>query len=291
MRPWARSPTSSDKPLTPQQRQAAEDVFRDRIRLHAVGVATRVENAINVVMPMAGRGSRFGQAGFDLPKPLIPLDGQPFFWWATEALRRSFALRSLTFVVLAEHVAAHGLDRAIRERYPFAEIVALPDVTSGALATAVAGCASVPDDGWLAINDCDHTFRADSLAAALPSMPDATAGVLCHFRAHSPAYSYAAYDESGSLLRTAEKDPISDLAIAGAYGFRDRATFLRHAEVFAADCPYPELFMSGVYNTMVAAGETVRGVLLDDHLAFGTPAEYDAALGRIADFRSPDLRS
>ena len=241
---------------------------------------------MNVVMPMAGRGSRFGLGGFDLPKPMIPLDGQPFFWWATEALRRSFDLRTLTFVVLAEHVASHQLDRLILDRYPTAAIVVLPDVTAGAVATAIAGCAAIPDTGWLVVNDCDHTFRADTLAAALPGMPAATAGFLCHFRATSPVYSYAAYDKSGNLLRTAEKNPISELAIAGAYGFRDRATFLRHAENFVADCPYPELFMSGVYNTMVAAGARVRGVLLDEHLAFGTPSEYQAALRTIDGFRS-----
>ena len=248
---------------------------------------------MNLVMPMAGRGSRFGRAGFDLPKPLLLLDGEPFFWWATEALRRCFDLQSMSFVVLAEHIEAHAIDRQILDRYPQASIIALPEVTSGALETAIAGCAGVPEDGWLVVNDCDHTFRADRLATALPAMPPETAGFLCHFHATAPAYSYAAYDDKGDLLRTVEKEAISNLAIAGAYGFRNRETFLRHARAYAADCPYPELFVSGIYNTMVAAGEKVRGVLLDEHLSFGTPAEYEAALARIGGFgswRSADVR-
>ena len=241
---------------------------------------------VDLVMPMAGRGSRFSAAGFDLPKPLLPLEGEPFFWWATESVRRVFTIRSMAFVVLAEHVAAHAIDREILARYPEAEVVVLPDVTSGSLATAVAGCQAVSGEAWLVVNDCDQAFRADTLAAALPGFPADTAGFLCHFRSYVPAYSYALYDAAGRLVRTAEKDPISDLAIAGAYGFRDRATFLRYAETYAANCPYPELFMSGVYNTMAAAGEAVRGGVLDEHLSFGTPREYEDALGRIGGLRS-----
>ena len=246
--------------------------------------ASRTE--VDLVMPMAGRGSRFSAAGFALPKPLLLLDGEPFFWWAAESVRRVFTLRSMAFVVLAEHVAEHGIDREILSRYPGAEIVALPDVTSGALETAVAGCQAVSGEAWLIVNDCDHAFRAESLAGALPGFAPDTAGFLCHFRSRAPSYSYALYGDAGRLVRTAEKDPISDLAIAGAYGFRDRATFLRHAEAYAADCPYPELFMSGVYNTMVAAGLAVRGAVLDEHLSFGTPQEYEEAVGRIGGLRA-----
>ena len=242
--------------------------------------------AVDLVMPMAGRGSRFSAAGFASPKPLLLLDGEPFFWWAAESVRRVFAIRSMAFVVLAEHVAAHAIDREILARYPDAEVVVLPDVTSGSLATAVAGCQAVSGEAWLIVNDCDQAFRADALADALPGFPPDTAGFLCHFRSRVPAYSYALYDEAGRLVRTAEKDPISDLAIAGAYGFRDRATFLEFADAYAANCPYPELFMSGVYNTMVAAGRTVRGGVLDEHLSFGTPREYEDALDRIGSLRS-----
>ena len=152
----------------------------------------------------------------------------------------------------------------------------------------MAGCAAaMPGEvEWLVVNDCDHAFRSDGLATALPKMAASTAGFLCHFHSNSPAYSYAAYDAEGTLIRPVEKQPISNLAIAGAYGFRDRLTFLDHARSYAAHCPYPELFMSGVYNTMVAAGSVIRGALLDDHLSFGTPGEYRSALTRIGDFQS-----
>ncbi len=235
---------------------------------------------------MAGRGSRFRERGFDMPKPLNLLGNEPFFWWATESLRRCCELRSLVFVVLAEHVADHAIDQAILERYPQARLVILPETTAGALATAVAGCAAVSGQAWLVVNDCDHAFRADALADALRAPAATVAGLLCHFRATAPIYSYAAYDAAGRLERTVEKQPISDLAIAGAYAFRDRAVFLHYARLYTGACAYPELFMSGVYNTMLQAGELVRGVLLDEHVPFGTPEEAEMAATRIGKFAS-----
>lgn len=238
---------------------------------------------LHLVMPMAGRGSRFTKAGFELPKPLLRLYGEPFFWWAAESVRRCVEIRSMTFVVLAEHVRQHRIDHAVRDRFPGANVVALNEPTSGALVTAVAGCQAIPGDGPVIVNDCDHAFSADWLTEMTEADCD---GFLCHFRSQDPAYSYAEYDDAGRLLRTVEKQVVSELAIAGAYGFRDRDTFLRHAAIYEQDCPYAEPFMSGVYNTIIAAGGAVRGAVLDRHVSFGTPAEYELAPDAMQDFRS-----
>lgn len=243
-------------------------------------------SGVHLVMPMAGHGSRFSKAGYDLPKPLLKLYQQPLFWWATESVRREVPLRSLTFVVLREHVSRHGIDRQIRERYPDAELVTLKEPTPGALVTAMEGSVNLPSTGQVIFNDCDHAFDARTLAATLPGLGEDTSGLLCHFRSQDPAYSYAAYAEDGRLIRTMEKQVISDLAIAGAYGFRDRDTFLRHAADYLQHCPYQEPFMSGIYNTIVAAGGTVRGALLDRHVSFGTPAEFAAAADLMDVFHS-----
>ena len=208
---------------------------------------------INLVMPMAGHGSRFSKAGFTLPKPLLPLLGQPAFWWATQSIAQQFEVTSLTFIVLQDHVDRFAIDREIAARYPNAVLVVLPEPTPGALVTAMAGV-RMAGDGWLVVNDCDHAFMARDLATAVLQPGAAEAGFLCHFRSQDPAYSYAEYDAEGQLLRTVEKRVISDLAIAGAYGFRDRSHFLEHAEAYLQDCPYAEPFMSGVYNTIVRRG-------------------------------------
>ena len=89
-------------------------------------------------------------------------------------------------------------------------------------------------------------------------------------------------------MRTVEKQAISDLAIAGAYGFRDRACFLANAAAYLDACPYDEPFMSGVYNVIVGNGGTVKGIVVDEHVPFGTPAELTRAhLDGFASWRRP----
>ena len=59
---------------------------------------------LHLVMPMAGRGSRFFENGFVCPKPLIEIHGKPFFYWATRSIEKNIELDGITFVVLKEHL-------------------------------------------------------------------------------------------------------------------------------------------------------------------------------------------
>ena len=113
---------------------------------------------LHLVMPMAGRGSRFFENGFVMPKPLIEINDRPFFYWATQSIAKFVDCADITFVVLEEHIRDHAIDREIKTYYPDAKIVALPEVTEGAAITALRGAESLPDDEPLLFNDCDHLF-------------------------------------------------------------------------------------------------------------------------------------
>lgn len=230
---------------------------------------------LDLVMPMAGRGSRFEREGFDLPKPLIALHGQPFFWWAVQSLASKVTLGRLVFVVLREHVERFGIDRQILARYPHARIVALDEVTQGAAQTAALGVQALGDSqAPLAINDCDHAFDAGGLGPTLQALHDGRAhAALLGFRSTSPAFSYVRFDGDGRVVGTVEKQPASPFAIAGCYLFARASAFLAHYEAYRDACPYPELFVSGLYNTLLAAGGTVLFHELAQHVPFGTPAE------------------
>lgn len=234
---------------------------------------------VHLIMPMAGRGSRFADAGYRVPKPLIPLHGRPFFDWAVTGIIEQLPDCRISFVILEEHQREFGLADAVRARHPQARIAALPDVTSGALETALAGL----DDGRgpIIINDCDHAFGYSRLPEAVATLTGGdAAGFLSHFHAQSPNFSYARYDDTGALIETAEKRPISDRAIAGIYGFASAEVLREAADKYRENCPYPELFVSGVYNELAAAGARVEGFDLDFHVPFGTPEELAVAVTR-----------
>ena len=68
---------------------------------------------IALIMPMAGRGSRFRVRGYPVPKPLVDLFGRPFFEWAVESVRRVLHVQEMVFVVLREHIDLFAIDEAI----------------------------------------------------------------------------------------------------------------------------------------------------------------------------------
>jgi len=230
-------------------------------------------NTLSLVMPMAGRGSRFAKLGITEPKPLVNLFGRPFFWWATESVRRAAPVGEMAFVVLDEHVRDFSIDRRIREFYPDAQVVAIPEVTSGAAETARLGVEAISGEGPIAVNDCDHAFLCPDLPRLVEQLANGAASGLVCFRSQSPAYSYVRLDGAGAVTGTVEKQVVSPFAIAGCYLFESAATFKRHYSAYREDCPYDELFVSGLANLMTGAGERVVMAELAYHGSFGTPEE------------------
>ena len=233
-----------------------------------------MSHGVALVMPMAGRGTRFHRAGVDVPKPLVELWGKPLFWWATQSVIRAVEVRELVFVVLAEHIQRYAIDKVIKNVYPSARIVALPDVTTGAAQTAALGVAKLQTGGPVALNDCDHAFRAHDLSSIVEQLQQGAEGALLGFRAHTPAYSYVRFDGNGRVVGTVEKQVVSDFAVAGCYLFADPQRFLNCFETYRKDCPYDELFVSGVYNEILRAGGKVLFHELAAHVPFGTPEEH-----------------
>jgi len=228
---------------------------------------------VALVMPMAGRGSRFAEHGVATPKPLVSLWGRPFFWWAAESARRAFDVVEMVCVVLSDHVRDFAITDRIAEFYPDARFVVIPEVTGGAAETAKLGVEQLRHQGPLIVNDTDHAFRTLHGAALESRLTNGTGGALLTFRSDSPAYSYARLDAAGEVTGTVEKQVASPNAIAGGYLFASPADYLSAYADYCADCPYDEAFVSGLYDRLIGRGRRVAVDLLDDHISFGTPEE------------------
>ena len=88
---------------------------------------------MHLIMPMGGAGTRFFNNGYDCPKPLLLLQGKPFFYWSARSVLSCCQVESLTFVVLQEHIDRFDIDKRILEYFPQAKIVSLPKVLPGAV--------------------------------------------------------------------------------------------------------------------------------------------------------------
>ena len=236
-------------------------------------------SGLSLIVPMAGRGSRFAKQGVRQPKPFVPLNGKPFFWWAVESVRRAVQVKEMIFVILDEHVEDWDLDRCIYRLYPEAQVVAIPEVTAGSAETAAFGVAALRSGRPIIINDCDHAFIAAGLDGAIDRLESQNDATLLTFRSTSPNYSYVELDASGVVTATKEKQVVSDFAIAGCYLFQSPQLFLNQYRQYSDDCPYPELFISGIYNQLLAQHRSVDMLVLERHFAFGTPEEYENVRG------------
>lgn len=233
---------------------------------------------VHYIMPMAGRGSRFSKEGYDFPKPLIKIYDKPFFYWSTQSIRKFVELVSLDFVVLQEHIDKYHIDKEILSYFPEARIHVLPDVTEGAVITCMEGIKDINDDLPVVFNDCDHLFKSTEFNLFCQSeMYKETDGLLLTFPADAPKYSFIEKNESGNVIRTVEKEVISNEAICGCYYFKDVNEFVNAAEKYLKKCNYSEYFMSGVYNIMIEENKVIKSMKTDFHVPFGVPEEYEEA--------------
>ena len=216
---------------------------------------------MNIVMPMAGRGSRFAQVGIATPKPLIDVRGKPMYAWATEGLPLALA-RRLIFICLAEHLADAALERDIKSRYAQYDpaIIALDQVTEGQACTVLAARELIDNDEPLLIFNAD-TYCPTTLGQALDgdrarrstacwtcfapratsgASPASTSGIACWKRPRNGAFPTG-------------RRP-------GLYYFRRGGDFVRHADAMIAanERSNNEFYVAPVYNRLIAAGADIR---------------------------------
>lgn len=231
---------------------------------------------LHLVQPMGGAGLRFAQdIGFNVPKPLIPLHGKPFFYWATASIVKRMPVHKITFIVLQQHIDEYQIDKEIHAYFPEANIAILPQQLNGPVMTCLHGLQQVKleENETLLINDCDHMLASEELTQLV--LHGEPCNALVTFHSNEPCFSYVKY-EDGKFAGTVEKVVVSNNAICGAYMYKNAATFLKAAQLLLNRGlgQYAEYFMSDTYNILYSQGEEIKVLSLDVHTSFGTPAEY-----------------
>jgi NDP-sugar pyrophosphorylase family protein len=235
---------------------------------------------VNVVIPMAGRGQRFIDAGYTTPKPFLPLG-------------RLSMIEGVTLNVTPQRYLSrvHWLVR--REHFPMAialaagggvALVPVPDFTEGAACTVLAGLASSgvrPDDPLLIAN-------ADQLVdVAIDDFIDfalASDGCLMTFPNRNPKWSYVRLDgRDQRVAEVAEKNPLSEHATVGIYFYRHTQAFMTAAETMLRHDMRVngEFYVAPTFNELILDGLTVRHypIAAERMHGLGTPEEYEAFRG------------
>lgn len=235
---------------------------------------------LHIVMPMAGEGSRFANAGWTTPKPLIELNGQPLFKHAISSVAAEGIEMKYSFIVRHEHIEKYGIDAGIKSFLPDANIFSVMKTTRGAVETCLMAESAIADDDAVIVMDCDLEFRSmkfiEIIKGFLSQSPEeAEGGALVSFESDQPKYSYAELGEDGYVKRTAEKEVISNHALCGAYFFSSGKRFkqIAHQLLDELDFKKPEYYVSLLYNYMLADGEKVYLAPMEEYYSYGTPEE------------------
>ena len=235
---------------------------------------------LHIIMPMAGEGSRFLNKGYKIPKPLITFKGKALFERAISSVESINAPKKFSFIVRQEHIDEYEIDKKIKDSVPQADIFSVKKTTRGAVETCFVAKDKIDINDAILIMDCDLEFKChkydETLTAILNKrIEDVDGGLLVSFNASEPRYSYAEIDGNYNVIRTAEKEVISDHALCGAYFFSKAEGFLTSAYelLHETDFSKPELYVSLLYNYLLKKRENVKLVVADKYYSFGTPEE------------------
>lgn len=236
---------------------------------------------LTIIVPMAGRGSRFANDGYADPKPLIPVMGQPMIRRVIDNLTPVRPHRFI-FICQAEHVARYDMNRRLSEWAPGCIIVELDGVTDGAACTVLAARDHI-SDGPLMIANSDQYIDV-AIDNYLAAQDEGVDGLIMTMYADDPKWSFVGFDNAGNVDRVVEKEVISNEATVGIYNFARGSDFVRAADqMIASDLRVNgEFYVAPVYNQLVEEGANIAiynvGAEGDGMYGLGTPADLEIFL-------------
>lgn len=236
----------------------------------------------SIILPMAGAGRRFAEAGYELPKPFIDVHGRHMI----ERVLENLYFSGSRFILIAqqEHVQRFAnVFARLHQQYPV-HVVTVPGLTEGAACTVLTAARMINNDASIVIANSDQIldvkveeFVADSDARGLD-------GSILTFWANDPKWSFAEIDSAGLVKRVAEKQVISQHATAGLYYFRHGKDFLHAAVdmIVRNERVNNEFYVAPAYNYAIHAGSKI-GIYEMNVAAMhglGTPADLQRYLAQ-----------
>lgn len=239
---------------------------------------------LNIVVPMAGHGSRFGKAGYKVPKPLIPVLGKPMIQIVIENLKPS---RPHHFIFVCQQVQldSYGLGNLLHHIAPGCDIVSVSKVTEGAACTVLLSKDLINNDTPLMIANCDQYIDAkiDDYLAAF-DLRDID-GWIMTMTANDPKWSYILSDDKGNITKVVEKKVVSNEATVGIYNYSNGRNFVSAAEAMISKNlrVNGEFYVAPAYDQMINGGARVGyyniGTVEKGMYGLGTPEDLEIFLG------------
>lgn len=232
---------------------------------------------MNVLIPMAGHGSRFSQAGYTFPKPLIEVNGKPMIQVVVENLNID---AHYVFIVQKEHYEKYQLKYMLNMIAPGCDVVQVDGVTEGAACTTLLARNIIDNNEPLVIANSDQYVEWDSNECLYAFTADGVDAGILTFNSVHPKWSYARLDDRGFVAEVAEKRPISDLATVGIYYWKKGSDYVKYADQMIKKNirTNNEFYVCPVFNEAIGDGKLVRVKNIKKMWGIGTPEDLQTYL-------------
>jgi HAD superfamily hydrolase (TIGR01509 family) len=230
------------------------------------------DSKLNVLIPMAGAGSRFEQAGYTFPKPLIEVRNKPMIQVVVENLNLD---ANYIYVVQKAHREKYNLDTLLNLITPGCKIVETEGLTEGAACTALLAKEFIDSDAPLFFANSDQFVEWDSNEFMYKMQETNADGGIVTFTATHPKWSFAKVDDNGLVTEVAEKNPISDIATVGYYYWKNGSDFVKYAEQMIEKNirVNNEYYVCPVFNQAIADCKQIRTFNTKAMWGLGTPED------------------
>jgi len=230
---------------------------------------------MKILILMAGRASRFKEAGYKVPKAFIKIKEKYMIQWSVDSL--SFIKNpEFIFICLDSQEKEFGISDKLKELYgKNINVLTTDGITEGAAATALLAKNLIDTEEELIISNADQFFISKAFEKELENKDKNYAGLIPVFEATHPRWSFAKVNEKGFVTEVAEKVPISNTATVGIYYFHKGKDFVWAAEeMIRKDIRRNnEFYVCPVFNELIGRGEKIKAVTAEVMWSLGTPED------------------
>jgi dTDP-glucose pyrophosphorylase len=237
----------------------------------------------NIVITMAGRGSRFYEAGYTVPKYEIMAHGKSLFEWSMVSLQNFLTSDArVIFVCLAENKsAAYVREQSAALGLRDVHVVEVDEITDGQATSAYVSRSLWRPDEPLLVYNIDTYVEPDALQPG-HIRANSDGWVPC-FQVPGTHWSFVKLGDDGWAVDLAEKQRISDFATVGLYWFARASDYVDAYEQFFADpknLVRGERYIAPLYRHLIATGSkiSISDLAVGQVHVLGTPTELNQFL-------------
>ena len=231
------------------------------------------DEKLNVLIPMAGAGSRFQQAGYTFPKPMIQVHDKPMIQVVVDNLGLE---ANYHFVVQKEHREKYNLDTFLNLISPGdCKVIEVDGMTDGAACTALLAKEFIDNDNPLFFANSDQFVEWNTVEFMYNMQETNADGGIVTFKATHPKWSFAKVNDDGLVTEVAEKNPISNNATLGYYYWKHGSDFVKYAEqMIEKDIRVNnEFYVCPVFNEAIQDNKKIRPFEVNGMWGLGTPED------------------